>query len=173
MIYWQNPCWVISFSCCRPPSCAFCHHQKPPPLFIGGISAQEEIDVSLFITIEFFLGKKERFQGHFSIFKKIIIYIIGDYGSGPKHTELGRFLFIFQIHSRLFSCPKDHSAWERNESLSKAGKGLASNRVALPSSLYFLSPSFIFINNEMCFGAVSPHKHEMRAQGLRQDLKLI
>ncbi|EAW49200.1 chromosome 10 open reading frame 90, isoform CRA_a [Homo sapiens] len=27
----------------------------------------------------------------------------------------------YEIHSRLFSSPKDHSAWERNESLSNAG----------------------------------------------------
>uniref|UniRef100_A0A8C5UT64 Chromosome 10 open reading frame 90 n=1 Tax=Microcebus murinus TaxID=30608 RepID=A0A8C5UT64_MICMU len=27
----------------------------------------------------------------------------------------------YQIHSRLFSAPKDHSAWERNESLSNTG----------------------------------------------------
>nr|XP_054099441.1 (E2-independent) E3 ubiquitin-conjugating enzyme FATS isoform X4 [Callithrix jacchus] len=28
----------------------------------------------------------------------------------------------YEIHSRLFSSPKDHSAWERNESLSNAGQ---------------------------------------------------
>ena len=73
-----------------------------------------------------------------------------------KNIKLESFLFIFQIHSRLFSSPRDHSAWERKESLSKAGKELTSDRVALPPSCYLCSLAFIFINNEMCFRAQSP-----------------
>ena len=48
---------------------------------------------------------------------------------------------------------------ERKESLSNAGKELAPDRVALSPSLYLFSLAFIFINNEMCFGAQPPRQH--------------
>lgn len=79
--------------------------------------------------------------------------------------RLGRFLFIFQIHSRLFSSPKDHAPWERNESLSHAGKELGSERV-IPIQAFIYVLSFTFINNETGFGAECAPKHETIAQWL-------
>lgn len=70
-----------------------------------------------------------------------------------KNIRLRRFLFIFQIHSRLFSSSKDHLAWGRNEHLSNAGKALGSDWVPFPlEPLFTLSPLFSLIM-KYAFGA--------------------